>query len=153
MLCLPSFSFLFDQAKWYFYILLGIVDVEANFLGNCLTYLLLWMECNWTVLPHLSPSLSIFQKWTCSTWWVFTDQTLMTCFLLNDIHAMLLYLKSQFRPCQLNYVIKRQFRAYQLNYVIIMHHGNITMLDNRTKKTSTIVLPQRSSVCSSIVSC
>lgn len=23
------------QAKWYYYILLGLVDVEANFLGKC----------------------------------------------------------------------------------------------------------------------
>lgn len=23
------------QAKWYYYIILGLVDVEANFLGKC----------------------------------------------------------------------------------------------------------------------
>ena len=26
----------FKQAKWYYYILLGLVDVEANFLGELL---------------------------------------------------------------------------------------------------------------------
>jgi len=23
------------QAKWYYYVILGLVDVEANFLGKC----------------------------------------------------------------------------------------------------------------------
>ena len=33
------------QAKWYYYVILGIVDVEANFLGKCFVMIKVKYNC------------------------------------------------------------------------------------------------------------
>lgn len=50
------------QAKWYYYVLLGMVDVEANFLGMYLTTHILEMYL--IILSELISFCFIILNWT-----------------------------------------------------------------------------------------
>jgi len=44
------------QAKWYYYVILGLVDVEANFLGKCVTLLSIYIIKKCILSWFMNPS-------------------------------------------------------------------------------------------------